>query len=74
MDNTKKKHTHFYDHEDRINDQARVLFFLIGAEGNSLIFNSHKAHEAFDAACRLVGRNPEKTRASLSAFGVEGGE
>jgi len=62
------KYIEKYDHQDRINDQARVLFFLHGAMAQGLIFNSHKAEEAFDAACRLVGRNPSVAKSVMAEF------
>lgn len=57
-----------YLHSDRLNDQARVLFFLHGAMQEGLIFNSHKAGEAFDAACRLVGRDPNELRLIMKQY------
>lgn len=43
----------------RTDDAAAVLFFLRGAAEEGAIFNSREAQEAFDAAARLLGLDPQ---------------
>lgn len=44
---------------NRTDDAAAVLFFLRGAAEAGAMFNGREAQDAFDAAARLLGLDPQ---------------
>ena len=57
-----------YSKEQRLDDHACLLFFLIGALRKGHMFNGRRATDAFDAACRLLDQDPDEMRKTLLSY------